>query len=103
MFEVATDKELRLFRGDVERGISGVDRVGDLLYIRFKTGNRFADRGKQAGAVDLRVCRAVRSAHTQPSTSAVGISVPSPTVRPDSFVVLPLLRRFLDLFRIAVR
>ena len=44
MLKIAADKKLRLFRGDIERAILSVDRVGDFLYLQLQTRDRFADR-----------------------------------------------------------
>src|SRR5262249_23297789 len=54
MLEIAADKELRLFGGDIESLVGGIDRVPDLFHLRFKTGDRFTDGRKQTGAINLR-------------------------------------------------
>ena len=36
VLKIATDKELRLLRRDVERAVLSIDGVRDLLYLRFK-------------------------------------------------------------------
>ena len=37
MLEIAANKELRLFGGDVERLVHCIDGVGDLFHFRLKT------------------------------------------------------------------
>src|SRR5437016_3191652 len=55
VLEIATDEELWLFGRDVERVILSIDGVGDFLYLRLETRDRFADRGKQTGTVNFRI------------------------------------------------
>ena len=54
LLEIARDKKLRLLRRDVERHIRRVDRIRDLLHMRLEAADRFANRGKQTRAIDLR-------------------------------------------------
>ena len=44
VLEIAADEELRLLRGDVEGGVGRLDRIPDLLHVRLKAGDGFADR-----------------------------------------------------------
>src|SRR6476619_1105252 len=54
MLEIAADEELRLLRRDIESRLCRLNRIWDFLHVWLETADRFANRRKEAGTVNLR-------------------------------------------------
>ena len=53
MLKIAADKQLRLPRRDIERGILCLNRVRNFLYVCFETRDRFSNGRQQPCSIDL--------------------------------------------------